>query len=235
MGKRCIPPRRLESYPMETRPLLLGHRGARFEKTIPENTPAAFDYALASGCDGFEFDVHLTADGHAVICHDDAVHGRKIAESSSAELKLPLLREVLVRYQNNAFLDIELKVNGIAKTAVDLLQSASPVHGVVVSSFAPEILQAIRRMDPRIPLGLICETQEQFEHWPEPPIDYVIPYCGLIRQDTVAQIKSARKKVFTWTVNLPAEMKRLAKWGVDGIISDHPARLAATLRPTAAK
>ena len=48
-------------------PLLLGHRGARVGKSIPENTLASFDLALASGCDGFEFDVRLTADGQAVV------------------------------------------------------------------------------------------------------------------------------------------------------------------------
>ena len=53
-----------------SRPLLLGHRGARGLKSIPENTLAAFDRALADGCDGFEFDVRLTADGQAVVHHD---------------------------------------------------------------------------------------------------------------------------------------------------------------------
>ena len=47
---------------METRPLLLGHRGARSEKSIPENTLASFDLR-SPGCDGFEFDVRLTAEG----------------------------------------------------------------------------------------------------------------------------------------------------------------------------
>jgi glycerophosphoryl diester phosphodiesterase len=88
-------------------PLLLGHRGARADKSIPENTLASFDLALAQGCDGFEFDVRLTSDGQAVICHD-ATSGRlKIAESPAQSLNLPGLREVLTRYQN-AFLDIEL-------------------------------------------------------------------------------------------------------------------------------
>ena len=48
---------------MAIRPLLLGHRGARAEKSISENTLASFDLALAQGCDGFEFDVRLAADG----------------------------------------------------------------------------------------------------------------------------------------------------------------------------
>ncbi|MGC1220522.1 MAG: glycerophosphodiester phosphodiesterase, partial [Candidatus Sulfotelmatobacter sp.] len=71
---------------MAIRPLLLGHRGARAEKSIPENTLASFDLTLAQGCDGFEFDVRLTADGHAVVCHDATAHGLKIAESPAEAL-----------------------------------------------------------------------------------------------------------------------------------------------------
>ena len=58
-----------------SRPLLLGHRGARALKSIPENTIASFDRALADGCDGFEFDVRLTADEEPVVCHDPKVGG----------------------------------------------------------------------------------------------------------------------------------------------------------------
>src|SRR5580700_7012607 len=98
---------------MAIRPLLLGHRGARAEKSIPENTVASFDRALASGCDGFEFDVRLTADGRAVVCHDERIRGLEIAQSMAQQLGLPLLREILTRYQRSAFLDIELKVPGL--------------------------------------------------------------------------------------------------------------------------
>ena len=48
----------------------LGHRGARAVRQIPENTLASFELCLQHGCDGFEFDVRLSADGQAVICHD---------------------------------------------------------------------------------------------------------------------------------------------------------------------
>src|SRR5580704_10634380 len=107
---------------MGIRPLLLGHRGARAEKSIPENTLASFDLALARGCDGFEFDVRLTADGQPVVCHDATAHGLKIAESSAEKLGLPHVRDVLARYQSTAFLDIELKVSGLETIAVDLLK-----------------------------------------------------------------------------------------------------------------
>jgi glycerophosphoryl diester phosphodiesterase len=214
---------------METRPLLLGHRGARAEKSIPENTLASFDLALAQGCDGFEFDVRLTADGQAVICHDAAIHGLEIARSSAQELTLPLLGQVLARYQSIAFLDIELKVPGLEKITADLLQNLTPARGFVLSSFLPEVLQAIQALDSSVPLGLICETGDQLSHWTQLPVTYVIPHYKLVRSSLISQIKAAKKKIFVWTVNVPADMKRLSKWGVDGIISDNPKQLALAL------
>src|SRR5580698_2516450 len=98
---------------MAIRPLLLGHRGARAEKSIPENTLASFDRALAHGCDGFEFDLRMSADGQPVICHDATTHGLEIAQSSAKQLALPLFRDILKRYQTTAFLDIELKTPGL--------------------------------------------------------------------------------------------------------------------------
>jgi glycerophosphoryl diester phosphodiesterase len=210
--------------------LLLGHRGARAEKSIPENTLASFDLALAQGCDGFEFDVRLTADGEAVICHD-ATSGRlHIAESTAQALKLPSLREVLARYQGTAFFDIELKVAGLERITADLMRELAPAQGVVVSSFLPEVLQTMHSLNTNIPLGLICETREELERWPLLPIEYVIPNHKLLRTNVLSQMKSAGKKILVWTVNVPAEMRRLAKAGVDGIISDSPKRLALTLR-----
>ncbi len=214
---------------METRPLLLGHRGARAEKKIPENTLASFDLALAQGCDGFEFDVRLAADGQAVICHDATTRGFEIAQSSAQELSLPVLREVLTRYQSTAFLDIELKVPGLETITVDLLRTLAPTRGFVVSSFLPDVLQTIHGIDASIPLGLICETGAELNPWPELPAGHVILHYKLLRQDLFTQLKAAGKKILVWTVNVPADMKRFSKWGVDGIISDSPERLARTL------
>jgi|SRR5882672_7491845 len=216
---------------METRPLLLGHRGARAEKTVPENTLASFDLALAQGCDGFEFDVRLSGDGQAVICHDPTIHELEIAESSAQELALPLLGEVLMRYQSTAFLDIELKVTGLEKITAELLRKQPPARGFVVSSFLPDALQVIHGLDPALPLGLICETRAQFALWPQLPVAYVISHYNLLRQDLTSEINDRGRKTFVWTVNQAADMKRYSKWGVDGIISDDPKRLALTMGP----
>jgi glycerophosphoryl diester phosphodiesterase len=209
--------------------LLLGHRGARAEKSIPENTLPSFDLALAQGCDGFEFDVRLTKDGQGVICHDPTSGHLKIAECSAGALALPTLREVLTRYQSNAFLDIELKVAGLEQLTAGTLREFPPARGFVVSSFLPEVLQALHKMDARLSLGLVCETRDQLALWPELPVEFVIPHYKLLLPNVLSEIKAAGKKIMTWTVNVPADMRRLAR-AVDGIISDDPKRLALTLR-----
>jgi glycerophosphoryl diester phosphodiesterase len=84
-------------------------------------------------------------------------------------------------------------------------------------------------LDATIPLGVICETRAQFSLWPQLPVAYVIAHHKLLRRSAVSQIKTAGKKILVWTVNVPADIQRFAKWGVDGIISDHPKRLARTL------
>jgi glycerophosphoryl diester phosphodiesterase len=210
--------------------LLIGHRGARADKSIPENTLASFDRALAQGCDGFEFDVRLTADGEAVVSHDATIGRLKIEECSAKALTLPTLRNVLTRYQGNAFLDVELKVAGLERITADLLCELAPARGVVVSSFLPEVLRTMHAWNARIPLGLICETREELERWPLLPVEYVIPNHKVLRKNVLSQLKAAGKKILVWTVNLPADMRGLAKAGVDGIISDSPGLLVVTLR-----
>ncbi|MGB2838149.1 MAG: glycerophosphodiester phosphodiesterase, partial [Candidatus Sulfotelmatobacter sp.] len=199
---------------MAIRPLLLGHRGARAEKSVPENTLASFDLALAQGCDGFEFDVRLTADGHAVVCHDAIAHGLKIAESPAEKLDLPQLCDVLARYHSTAFLDIELKVPGLEAIATGLLRTLPSARGFVISSFLPEVLRAIHELDATIPLGLICETQAELSLWQRLPVQYVIPHHKLVRKMLIDEIKAVGKKILVWTVNATVDMKRFSKWGV---------------------
>jgi glycerophosphoryl diester phosphodiesterase len=207
-------------------PLLLGHRGAR-GKTFPENSLTAFDFALAEGCDGFEFDVRMMAGDEAVISHDP-IQGRQ-RKAAAKPASLPRFREVLERYRKTAFLDIEIKVKGAEAIAVELLREFPPARGFVVSSFLPDVLRSIHSLNSRIPLGLICETHAQLARWKRLPVEYVIPQHRLFSQSLVAELKATQKKILVWTVNAPAEMKRFAKLGVDGIISDHPGLLASTL------
>lgn len=211
-----------------SRPLLLGHRGARAVRSIPENTIASFDRALAEGCDGFEFDIRLTADGEAVVCHDPRSGKIEIARTPARQLpSLPRLQDVLERY-HDAFLDVELKVPGLERIVTEALKRYQP-RRFVLSSFLPEVLQILHVEYPAAVLGLICETTTQLRRWNELPVEYVIPHHKLLTPELLSELKAAAKKVLVWTVNNPADLRRLAGAGVDGIISDDPGGLRREL------
>jgi glycerophosphoryl diester phosphodiesterase len=225
------------------RPLLLGHRGARAVRTVPENSLASFDLALDHGCDGFECDVRMTADRKAVICHDPVWHppasqlrfrrGMQVASTSRNELSLlPSLDEVIERYRATAFLDVELKVSGIEEIVVHALKASLTRPGLVVSSFLPDALLAVHRVDSTLPLGLICENQKQLKRWPDLPVSFVIPNHRMLTPELLDELHSQAKQVMVWTVNDVPSMRRLAAMGVDGIISDETQLLVQVLGGT---
>jgi len=211
-------------------PLLLGHRGARAHRGIPENTLLSFERCLDDGCDGFEFDVRLSADGYAVICHDAIIRGSAVARSSSQKLALPELQDVLRQFAQRAFLDIELKVAGVESLTLEALRQHPPQKGYVVSSFLSGVLAAMHALDASVPLGLLAETAGELHGWPQAPAEWVIPHWKLTDKKLVDSIHAAGKKIMLWTVNSPERMRQLSGWGVDAIVSDETELLVRTLR-----
>ena len=215
---------------MASRPLLLGHRGLR-SRGIRENTFSAFDLALQHGCDGFEFDVRLTADDRAVICHGGRFAGITIARAPCQRLgALPLLEDVLARYAGRAFLDIELKVPGLESCVLQSISEFPPQRGYVISSFLPGVLVDIRRRSQSAPLGIVCETRKQLSVWREMPVQYLIAHNRLLTPALIDDVHAAGLKVLGWTINEKSSMIRLANYGVDGMISDKTELLVATFR-----
>ena len=215
---------------MAAPPLLLGHRGARAIKAVPENTLPSFDLALSHGCDGFEFDVRRTSDGRGLICHDPKIGKLSVCQVTSNQLpQCPLLEDVLQHCARRAFLDIELKVGELETTVLTALRECQ-LHGdYVVSSFLPEVIMELKARSGTIPVGIICDNTAQLARWHQLPVEYVIPEQNLISEQFVHEVHSAGRKLFAWTVNDPKTMLRLAGWGVDGIISDDTKLLVQTL------
>ena len=203
-----------------TRPLVLGHRGARASRNVPENTLASFELCLQHGCDGFEFDVRQSADGQAVVCHDPVVRRMEIARTPNTVLGLPTLDQVLHSFAARAFLDIELKVRGLEPETIRLLREHSPRKGCVVSSFLPQVLVALHGLDTTVPLGFICDKAAELELWEGLPAGWIIPQFRLSDQALIGQIHAAGKQVMVWTVNGVDEIRKLTQYGVDAIVSD---------------
>jgi len=211
-------------------PLLLGHRGARATRSVPENTLASFDLALQHGCHGFEFDVRLSGCGRALVCHDPKVDGVTVSRAQAHQLRhLPQAAEVLERYGRRVFLDIELKVAGLESKILAGLREYPPERDYVVSSFLVPVVMELKARSSLVPLGVICEKRAQLARWEKLPVDYVIAHKSLVERRLVERVHDAGKKFLVWTVNDKKSMLRLAEWGVDGIISDDTELLAAAL------
>lgn len=71
---------------------LIAHRGDRAH--APENTLEAMDRAVAIGVDAIECDVHLSADGEVVVCHDATVDRTTDGSGAIASLRWAALREL---------------------------------------------------------------------------------------------------------------------------------------------
>ena len=211
---------------MRARPLLLGHRGAR--RYAPENTLEAFELSLRHGCDGFEFDVRLCGDGRDVVCHDPKFGRREIARSNFDQIGAPCLDDVLSRFASRAFLDIELKVEGLEARVVDVVGRYPPKRGYFISSFLPAVVEALFRIDSSLPLGLICDSTAQLAGSSSVPAGALFLQRRLCSQGTLELLHRAGKQVFVWTVNREREMLDFASLGVDGIISDDTELLAKT-------
>lgn len=239
-------------------PLLIGHRGAR--RYAPENTIAAFDLALAHGCDGIEFDVRLTADGRAVVCHDPRISRLDVARSNYDKLALlrrvtampvlhaahdgagtavqmasvlPCLEDVVERYASSAYLYIELKVTGIENAVLDALRAHPPKRGHVVASFLPQVVRDLHALDKSVPLGFIADSARDVAQWKELPVQAVMPHHSLVTEEIVDTLHFARKQVMVWTVNSERQMRAMAEMGVDGIVSDDTQRLGRCFRRVA--
>lgn len=216
-----------------SRPLLLGHRGCR--GAAPENTVAAFDLCMKSGCDGFEFDVRQTSDSTLILWHDPKFLKLSVSASTYEQLlkqnvnsEVCVLAEVLERFGRTAWLDIELKITGMERAVAEALRRNQP-REYVVSSFLPEVLVRMHEEDGSVPLGLIFDDAGGLRRWQSLPIGYLMPGRRLVSRERVREWHGAGKKVITWTVNKAEEMRRMAEFGVDGIVSDDPVLLRGTL------
>ena len=126
---------------------MLAHRGLALE--APENTLLAFAHAVAIGAAYIETDVHLTADGVAVVSHDPSlrrVAGRDVGVSklTMAELRRVdlghgqgycSLEEALDGFGETRF-NIDVKAASAVAATVDAVQRTRAGSRVLLTSFS---------------------------------------------------------------------------------------------------
>lgn len=218
--------------------LLLGHRGHRLRRRGErENTQAAFDHALATGCDGFELDLQASADGRAVIHHDPELegYGIAIAEASLRALRrlqpdLATVEQVLRRYRRRAWMDLEVKAAATVPPLLAALRRWPPQRGFVISSFDPKVLARVHEQDASLPLCLNLGRPVRLRRLADCGASWIAPHQAACTAWYVRRLRQAGWRVLVWTVNHPAKMRLLARAGADALVSDYPSLLVQTIK-----
>ena len=218
---------------------VIAHRGA--SRHAPENTVAAFGLARALGADAVELDVRLTADGRLAVHHDARVpDGRAIAEIRSADLPahVPLL-EAALQACDGMWVNVEIKFDeadeardpkrSIADVAWRGVATSGWVDHVLFSSFDWPVLERLREVAPGSATAwlLVAASPLHAAQAAAAGRRALHPHFAAIDAELVDACHERGLAINAWTVDDPAEMRRLIDLGIDGICTNVPDVLLA--------
>ena len=235
--------------------LAIAHRGA--SGYAPENTLAAYRRAIAQGATFIETDLHLTRDVHFVAIHDETLdrttsgHG-PVKQTTLAEIRkldagswfasefigerVPILEEILdFSHKHDVVFYLELKPAGFwggEHALISALRDSGEIQRMVIISFEPAILVNLRKIEPLLMTGLLSDGQipNSFEQALEIGARQLVLRGDLLTPNLLQEAHRRDIQVVCWTVNQPAHIRLLASAGVDGIMSDYPDLLLASLK-----
>jgi len=220
---------------------VIAHRGAWKNTGASENSISALQHAVRLGCQGSEFDVHMTSDSGLIVNHDPSFKGKVIHSTSLSELKqlklsngenMPGLEEYLTEgmKQNSTKLILELKPTINKERAI---QSAGKVYEMVRSmkaqawidyiSFDYNICMELMRLDPHARVAYLNGDKS-------PDLLAADKLWGLDYNQSVFQknpgwIEQAKAKGLTinaWTVNDPKLLQWFLDQKIDFITTNEP-------------
>jgi glycerophosphoryl diester phosphodiesterase len=124
-------------------------------------------------------------------------------------------------------------VGALEQKVVDEVRRAGVVGRTTVRSFDHRAVRAVRALEPGLTTAVLIAATA-----PVAPEELVkaaraSTYCPDYHFLDAAQVRrchAAGVRVVPWTVNDEADWLRLLGWGVDGLTTDYPDRLAALLR-----
>lgn len=228
------------------------HRGA--SGYCPENTMAAFRYAVELGATGIETDVQMTADGELVLIHDESLLrttgvNKLVKDVTLAELKtydagswyssefsdekIPTLDELMELVKTHQLmLNIEIKSGivlypDIERKVLNKIEAHGLKQQCIISNFNHYSLAECKEIDPEVTTGILY-MEGLYRPW-----DYAktLGAAALHAPKYAAHaalVEEAKTNGIiynVWTVNEPHEMEALLAAGVAGIITDYPDRL----------
>lgn len=161
-------------------------------------------------------------------------------------IRVPTLDELFQQFpQMRYVIEIKLTQNPIDRPLCDLIRKHQMQDKVLIASFHDAAMQNFRKICPEVAtsasrsevrnfvlLGKVFLSAFSAPHYQsiQPPYDpkesMNIP---IMTERFIREAHAKNIQVEPWTVNDPVLMKEYIEWGVDGIITDRPDLMIATL------
>ncbi len=223
---------------MKTRLKIIGHRGAR--GLAPENTIASLLKAIEHNVDEIECDVHVTKDHVAVLSHDDHLidhAGNKIAvlQHTLAELRehkpdLARMDDAILAVNRAVPIQFEIKPTVVIHPAVivikHFLATGWEPTDFLIGSFSWPTLLAAERELPAIQKviierwsGLRAISRARRLGTKRLSMNETWLWSGFVRS-----VAARGYELSPYTINQPSRARKLAKYGLSGVITDFPDR-----------
>jgi len=157
-----------------------------------------------------------------------------LLECSVAGAPIPTLESALFELGRLGLgANIEMKAGAgreaaLAESVAGAVAGGPPLP-VLVSSFSLPALEALFRVAPELPRGVL--TERMTTTWRDAParVAAAALICGhhSLRQSAVRAVRGADLLLAAYTVNDPRRARELFAWGVDSVISDVPDMIMA--------
>jgi glycerophosphoryl diester phosphodiesterase len=157
-------------------------------------------------------------------------------------IAIPRLADVLAAFPTIRFvIEIKQTAPSLVRPLLDVIERADMQRMVLIASEHHQPLDEVRELAPQMPTnfasrevaGFLQAMAARDDRYAPPgdalqvPVEY--ESWRLVTPESIAFAHRLGLEVHVWTVNEEAEMRELLAIGVDGLISDYPARLLRTI------
>ena len=228
---------------------VIAHRGASGER--PENTMSAYRLAIEQRADMIEIDLHRTRDGAIPITHDASLEhlgGQgEIADATFTQVRaldagdgehVPQLHEVLDAFGGQIPFNLELKIGGrgaytgLEAIAIAEVERRGLLAETLFSSFYDGVLARLRAESAAARIALLI-SRGSAVNWAERArvlrAEALNPELAHVTPELVRAAHGEGLAVYVFTVDPLEQMQRMLDLGVDGVFTNHPARLRRLL------
>lgn len=214
--------------------LVIGHRGAK--GLAPENTLESLRAGYQADADMLEFDVRLTSDKVAVLCHDPYLYGIHIKSHTLQAIKklgpVTTMEDVLDEFFGRVLLNLEYKPTAdvlviYQQIEKKYIQRKEDWGNIIFSSFHIKPLLELRKASDDVSIALLHSINPFSFVAYHRKLKFIAVGWHRLHVNSLAIEISRKADIFSYvyTVNRREAAMILNKKGIDAIVTDYPEKM----------